>query len=135
MILYHASDLIWATRIKRTADAMGIHTRPARDPQTLRQRLAEGPVAALIVDLADETDTPFALIDALTDHLGPDAEPQSQPRPRIVAFGPHVDHERLQRARDLGADDVMPRGAFDRNLQDILLTLASRSSPPHGNRP
>jgi DNA-binding NarL/FixJ family response regulator len=37
------------------------------------------------------------------------------PRARIVAFGPHVDDELLQRARDAGADAVMPRSQFFRD--------------------
>ena len=31
MILYFANDLVWATRIKRTAEADGIACRPVRE--------------------------------------------------------------------------------------------------------
>ena len=37
------------------------------------------------------------------------------PRARIVAYGPHVDQELLRRARDDGADVVMPRSQFFRD--------------------
>ena len=37
------------------------------------------------------------------------------PHARIVAFGPHVDDELLQHARDAGADAVLPRSQFFRD--------------------
>jgi len=37
------------------------------------------------------------------------------PNARIVAFGPHVDDELLQHARDAGADAVLPRSQFFRD--------------------
>jgi len=37
------------------------------------------------------------------------------PNARIVAFGPHVDDELLRRARDDGADAVLPRSQFFRD--------------------
>jgi DNA-binding NarL/FixJ family response regulator len=38
------------------------------------------------------------------------------PDARIVAFGPHVDDELLQHARDAGADVVMARSQFFRDV-------------------
>ena len=46
----------------------------------------------------------------------------------LLAFGPHVAKQLFQEARDAGADEVLPRGAFDRSLPDILLALGSQSS-------
>jgi DNA-binding NarL/FixJ family response regulator len=37
------------------------------------------------------------------------------PEARIVAFGPHVEGELLQDARDAGADAVLPRSQFFRD--------------------
>ena len=44
----------------------------------------------------------------------------AQPKPRIIAFGPHVDVELLAKALEAGADFAMPRGAFTANLTKLL---------------
>ncbi|MFG0284727.1 MAG: hypothetical protein ACF8R7_09935 [Phycisphaerales bacterium JB039] len=113
MILYCASDLLWATRLRRLADDLGLPARPVRNPEMLRQRLAEGPASALIVDLeAEEAEAVLA--------AAADCRPA-----RILAFGPHVARDRLGRARDLGADEVLTRGAFEANLPEILTRLGA----------
>ncbi|MEM1329062.1 MAG: hypothetical protein AAGG07_00730 [Planctomycetota bacterium] len=117
MILYKAADLIWATRIKETADALGLPCRPARNPDMLDARLAEGPVAAFLLDLhADDA------LDLLMHLRAADASP----KPRVLAFGPHVRKELLQAARDGGADEVMTNGAFEHDLPEVLIRLAGR---------
>jgi len=47
----------------------------------------------------------------------------------VLAFGPHVEAGRLQRARDLGVLEAMPRGAFLAALPGILATHALRQDP------
>src|SRR5690606_37771993 len=110
LILYCASDLLWATRIKRLADDLGLPCRPVRNPDMLRDRLAEGPVSGLIVDLeAEQADAILAAASGI--ELPPDGAPPNGAgdsallRPgQIVAFGPHVDRARLQQAKDRGAE-------------------------------
>lgn len=127
MVLYVASDLLWSTRIKSAADALGIPSRPARTLEALRARLSDSPVRALIVDL--EADGAIDLIRAARAPEGvaktPPDSPSSQPpapppRLRILAFGPHVATGLFQQARDAGADEVLARGAFDRRLHEVL---------------
>lgn len=116
MIIYCCSDLLFATRIRSTAEAIGIGSRPTRDVTTLQARLDQvddgklnEPVKALIVDL----DAPEAL--NVIAHAKAHANP-----PHVLAFGSHVMTDLLQQARDRGADFVMTRGAFTSNLPDIL---------------
>lgn len=124
MLLYLAADLIWATRIKGVADALGLPARPVRTLDMLEARLADSKVSAVLLDL-DKPDEALAMIERLrrTPVQG------DTPRIRILAWGPHVAKDLMQRARDAGADEVLPRGAFDRNLEDILLRLASGGAP------
>lgn len=117
MILFFASDLIWATRIKGTADALGISCRPVRSPEMLDARLADASPVALIVDLETEQ----AGVD-LIRHLR--TKPEA-PRLAVLAFAPHVKKDLIQAARDAGADQVLTRGAFDHDLVDILLKLST----------
>lgn len=123
MILYLAADLIWASKIKGCADALGLACRPVRTLQMLDARLADSDPVALLLDLtANET----AL--AMLDHLrGPDAANRYR-AVRIVAFGPHVEKTLFQKARDAGADEVLTRGALDHDMDEVLLRLSARSS-------
>lgn len=117
MILYFASDLIWATRIKATADDLGIPCRPVRNPDMLGQRLADSSPAALILDL-ETKQAGLDLLKALR------ADPRGA-KLRVLAFAPHVKKDLMQQARDAGADEVLPRGAFDHDLVNILVRLSA----------
>jgi len=120
MLLYHAADLLWASKIRGVADALGIPARPVRTLEMLEARLADSPVAALTVDL-DAPEAALAMIERLRGTAATDA----QRGIRLLAFGPHVEVELFRRAKELGAERVMPRGAFERSLPLILGELAS----------
>ena len=130
MVVYCAADLLWATRIKSTADALQVPCRPVRSVEMLRARLADSDVRGLIVDL-DTPDLALELVSALrsaTDRGsvlgGTGTEAVADPKTvRIIAFGPHVAVELFEKARAAGADRVFARGAFDRNLPEILRAL------------
>lgn len=122
MILYCAADLIWATKIKGTADALGVACRPVRNLEMLEARLVDTPVRALIVDL-ESGDTGLGLIQRIKSSA--DA---SQRSIKVVVFGPHVAVDRLQAARAAGADSVMARGAFNARLPEVLKALSGGSS-------
>lgn len=128
-IVYLAADLLWATKIKAAATAVGVAARPVRSLAMLEERLADTPVCALLADL-DADDRTFELIDRLRGGRAARSDRQI----RVVVFGPHVDRDGLQRARDAGADEVLARGVLASNLDEILLRLASwaGSSGPTG---
>lgn len=117
MILYCAADLLWASKIKGTADALGLPCRPVRNLDMLGARLGDSAVRTLIVDL--ESEHGLDLIRHLRGGSGAGAAV------RILAFGPHVMVETLQQAKALGADTVMARGGFSARLPQILQELAS----------
>ncbi len=119
MILYLAADLLWASKIKGTADALTLACRPVRSLEMLEERLADSPVAALLVDL-DKPEEAMAFIARLR---GASASPAERAI-RILAFGPHVAKQALQAARDAGADEVLPRGSFDHDMANIMTRLA-----------
>ena len=119
MVCYCAADLLWATRIKSTADALGVPCRPVRNLEMLEARLVDSPVRSLIVDL--ESENGLSLIRRLR---GEGADERARGI-RIVAFGPHVGVEVLQEAKRAGADEVMARGAFSARLPEILGQLVA----------
>jgi len=117
MILYCSTDLIFATRIRSTADAIGVPARPARTVERLRELMLEETVNAIIVDL-EAGEVALDLI-AAAANLSP-------PLPSL-AFGPHVNLEALQAAHRAGASQVMARGRFAEQLPDLLRVLDAQS--------
>lgn len=120
MVLYAAADLLWATRIKSTADKLSVPARPVRSPDMLEARLAEGGVAGVLIDL--ETDE---LAFAILDRLRGDDATEAEQAIRTLAWGPHIDVDRLAEARQRGCDRVMTRGQFSNELPEILMQLAA----------
>jgi ribosomal protein L12E/L44/L45/RPP1/RPP2 len=125
MVLFCAADLLWATRIKSTADALGVPCRPARTVEILAARLADSDIKGVIVDL-EAGENALAIIRALRA-AGPGDSPPEKRIP-VVAFGPHVGVEAMAAAREAGAERVLARGAFDRGLPDILRALENGPS-------
>lgn len=121
MILFHAADLIWATKIKGAADALGLPARPVRSVEMLRARLADSPVRALMVDL-DQPDVGVELIRTLRSHEA--ASQSGTAAVRILAYGPHVNAEAFAEARRAGADVAMARGGLDARLGEVLRSLS-----------
>lgn len=120
MILYACADLLWATKIKGTADALGIAARPVRSVEMLIARLADSPVSALMVDL-EMGQTAIDLIRHVRAH---EAEPSARPRPLpILAFGPHVDVDGLSAAKAAGATEAVARGGLQARLGEVLKGL------------
>ncbi len=121
MIVYCCPDLLFATKIRSTAEALGLTSRPARDAQTLQNRLnrvddgkGNGAVSGVVVDL-DLGELGLAMVEQAKRH---------DPGLLVVAYGSHVAVDALQAARKRGADFVMPRGALAANLPAMLERLA-----------
>ncbi len=136
MIVYCCHDLIFATKIHSTAEALGLTCRPARSVEALRNRLdrvddgkANGPVSGVIVDLTIG-EAALELIDLAKNHTSAKEAPP-ETRPLVIAFAPHVEVQIMDAAERRGADQVMPRGAFSSQLPDLLCALAQKPTPPN----
>lgn len=127
MITYFAADLIWASRIKGLADALGLAARPVRSVDMLEARLGDSPVGGLVVDL-DAPETALTLIRAARDwesRTPAASRGACAPRLRIVAFGPHGQTQDLQAAAQAGADQVLTRGAFHEHTETVLRAVCA----------
>lgn len=122
MILYFATDLLWASKIKGVADALGLPCRPVRTLEMLEARLADTEPTAILLDLT----TPETAM-SLIERLRGTGAGQKERAVRVIAFGPHVEKDALQAARNAGADEVLTRGALDHHMEEILLKLAARA--------
>lgn len=122
MIVYFASDLLWASKIKATAEALGINARPVRDTAMLDARLADSEVRGVVLDL-DTPDTAFLLLNHLKTRLTDSSPDTPRPPIRVAAFAPHVNTEAIERAKREGCSLVLTRGAMDRNMESVLREL------------
>ena len=103
-------DLIFRSRIRQTAEALGVPLTVAADEAALRKALDGDPVGLVVVDLAVGSIDPAAAIALARAH---GAE-------RTIAFVSHVDEESKRRAAEAGCEEILPRSAFTRDLPRIL---------------
>ncbi|HYE62746.1 MAG TPA: hypothetical protein VD997_12190 [Phycisphaerales bacterium] len=136
MLLYLAADLIWGTKIKATAQAVGVTARPVRNLEMLEARLAdqppEDPVRAVLLDL-EVPEVALSMLARLkgaahggtgvptgaSSVSGGTGLPTGVPI-RVLCWAPHVERDLMDQARSAGADAVMTRGAFDARMELIL---------------
>ncbi len=102
------NDLIFETKIRSTAQALGIETVVTRTVDSLLAALQRRPTSLLLVDL---NTSGVEAVAAGHAHI---------PRPRIIAYVSHVDQELAAQAKAAGADQVMPRSRFTTELPRIL---------------
>ncbi len=105
-------DLMFASRITGEARALGLTVKPARSLELLLDLARKEAPTCVLLDLA------FPGLD-LPDLFRQLAEVSPSP-PRVVAYGSHVDTQRLQAAREAGCDPVLPRSKFVEELPRSL---------------
>ena len=111
MTVAFLDDLIFATKLSSTATAVGGTVTIVRTLAALGEQLDGGEVRLVLVDLSAGGGDPLEAI-ALAR--------TSSPEVQIVAFGPHVEGDLMNAARQRGADTVLARSAFVRKLPDLL---------------
>lgn len=103
-ILALVRDLMFSSKITSTARAAGIAVKVIRDPEKLNQEKG----VKLLVDLAE----PHAIASAMTWkqlHGG-----------MVIGFASHVDTNTIFKAQQAGFDQVLSRGGFTANLENLL---------------
>lgn len=118
-------DLIFFSRIASAARAAGASVKQARTTADALKLAATAAPGGVLVDLHNETlDLPAFL--AQLRQVCPAT-------PRVVAFGSHVDAERLRAARAAGCDRVLPRSKFVEELETDVAAWLSQQ-PAAGER-
>jgi CheY-like chemotaxis protein len=103
-----SDDLIFTSRIVGTGREHGLTIRAARSAGELEALARQEAPSCVLVDLAN----PGLVIADLVRRLGE----VGTPRPRVVAYGAHVDVAALKAAREAGCDPVLPRSKFVEEL-------------------
>jgi CheY-like chemotaxis protein len=113
MILAVVDDLMFTSKIKTTANQLGVAVAFARSADgALAQMRTEAP-SLVILDLNSPRTSPLTIVSAMKQDPALAAI-------RTVGFASHVQVDVINAARAAGVDDVMARSAFTQNLADIL---------------
>jgi CheY-like chemotaxis protein len=107
-VLLLSDDLIFTSRVTGTGRDLGLAVQSARSEAALRDLFVQKKPACLILDLSN----PGLEIANLMDWL----KQTGELRPRVVAYGSHVDTATLKAARAAGCDDVLTRSQFVEDL-------------------
>ena len=107
--------MFFASKIRATAEAVGVEVKFLRSSEKLIEHATEAKPALVIVDLHNTKIDPVALSRELKSH-------EDLRNVKLLGFFSHV-HADLQRnAMAAGFDQVIPRSVFARDLPQILTT-------------
>ncbi|MCH2590865.1 MAG: hypothetical protein MK004_20520 [Planctomycetales bacterium] len=109
-VVFLSDDLMFAPRVSGAVLSAGWTLREVGTPAAAIASTETDTPRLLIVDL----ETTALDIQGLLSNL-PDAS-----RPSVLAFGPHVQHQRLDAAREAGCNMVVSRGRFSSDLPALL---------------
>ena len=113
MILLLTRDVFFASKVTGTAQQLGLAAATVMSLDALREKLTVGRVSGVILDLGSGI-APAEVQGIVT----------VSPRPKLIAFGAHVDTVALQAAQAAGFDDVMPRSKFAGTLPELLQRIS-----------
>ena len=104
-----SDDLIFTSRITATARAVGVVVVPVRSADLALAKAREESPSGVIVDLHNPGLDIAEFVAGLREAC--------PTMPRVIAYGSHVDADRLKAARAAGCDRVMPRSQFVKELE------------------
>jgi DNA-binding response OmpR family regulator len=104
------ADLIFGARIRATAESVGANVIIAKNPEDMLSKAAEPGVRLMILDLDRRGLN-------ITDMIGRLKATSNAP---ILAYVSHVREDAIREAKQAGADRVIARGAFAKQLADLL---------------
>ena len=113
IVVAAVSDLFFASKIRATAEHLGIEVRFVRNSQTLADIARGNPPDLFLVDLQSTNLDPIELAQTLRA----DERLNSVP---LLGFYSHIQTELQERAIQAGYTHVMPRSAFSQRLGDVL---------------
>jgi CheY-like chemotaxis protein len=112
-IVAAVDDMFFASKIRATAEALGVEISFPRTQEALVQRIQDVKPALVIVDLHNQRIDVATLGQALKSD-------ETTAGVKLLGFFSHVETELRQSALAAGFDDVIPRSVFARDLAEIL---------------
>ena len=112
-IIAIVDDMFFASKIRATAEALGVEIAFPRTKDKALEKICEGGPDLILVDLHNQRLDPIDFATALKS----DTNLQTIP---LLGFFSHVEVELQRRATAAGFDKVIPRSVFARDLAPIL---------------
>jgi CheY-like chemotaxis protein len=112
-------DLLFSTKVTGTADAVGCRVSVTDNVERAAELCRAELPRCILLDLS----IPGLQIDVVVQRL----RTASEDAP-VIAYGSHVDRQRLEAASAAGCREVLPRSKFSGTLADLLLRYLAR--PP-----
>lgn len=120
IVVLFTNDLMFQSRIASVVRNAGHSLIVARNLDAIQSRLtADCPPSLAVFDLSLRELDLGGTVEFMRSHY---------PSTKLLAYGAHVDVDALQRASDLGIDEVMTRGQFDRQMA-MVLSIPDPNSP------
>ncbi len=113
------TDMIFETKIRTTADSIGVSVETTASIDEFRAALDATSPGLVIVDLNVTCGSPAEAVGVAKAH--PSA-------PRVLAYCSHVQTIEMRAAEDAGADEVWPRSRFNTRLPLLLQDLMNDST-------
>ncbi len=128
-VVLAGADLMFSSKVRGAAEPLGIQVLSLRQSTPLSDALKGA--SLFLVDVSSSKIDSAALIAQAAVLRSAGAFMGT-----IVAFGPHVDVELLEKARESGSDVVLTRSQFVEELPSLLLSShqPTTSSSPQGER-
>lgn len=120
MILVAVDDLLFSSKIRATAKAVGAELTFSRTPADILNAARAMKPALVIFDINSAKADPINTVAALK------ADPELKGI-RTIGFVSHVNTALITAARGAGMDEVMARSAFVANLPQILAAPEPRA--------
>jgi CheY-like chemotaxis protein len=117
--LFYSTDLVFSSRLTSAGNRLGIPVSSVSSIDAAVARIREDSVRLVILDLSASTLDPQAAIARLRE---------SAPDVAIIAYAPHVHEDRLRAAIDAGCTEVLTRGQFDRQMDELLIRYGGTTS-------
>ena len=113
MILAVLDDLMFSSKIKTTANQLGVPVTFARSAESALGEMRKTTPGLVIFDLNNPRTNPLGIVTAMKQ------DPALASIP-TVGYASHVQVDVINAARQAGVDEVLPRSAFTMQLAAIL---------------
>ena len=117
-VLAYITDLFFQAKVGETGRAVNVKVQITSTLHRFMLELKKSP-AAVLIDLDAEGINASVLIAQIKG---------KDPQLPIIAYGTHVRRDKMESARKSGADYVLPRSEFSKNLGQILAQYHIRES-------
>lgn len=108
------TDMIFETKIRATAKAVGVDLTTAASLDEFREALDNHDPGLVLIDLNEVSCSPIEAVALAKGH---------QSCPQVLAYCSHVQTELQHAAAQAGADKVWPRSRFSMQLPLLLQNL------------